>query len=94
MIVRVVTYGATSREAVDGWLAEREGEIREVGGLERVEFIRRDRPLRAGAIMYFESPAALRQYRRSRRYERLTESIETSWLEEDAPVRDRVFRVM
>lgn len=94
MIVRVVLYEATSRQDVRAWLDEHATELEGVHGLNRVEFIRRDHPPRAGAIMFFQSPEELRQYKASERYRWLRESIEENWGEGDGPFRDAVYRVL
>lgn len=94
MIARVVTYGATSRDAVRRWHREHGSKVEAAHGLVRVDFIRRDSPPRAGAIMYFESPEDLRQYRNSRLYEWLREKIDDEWVDGSQPVRELVFRVM
>lgn len=94
MIVRVVLYEATSRQDVRTWLDEHAAELDRVPGLDRVEFIGDGDPARAGAVMYFESPEELRQYKASERYRWLRESIEDSWGEGDGPIRDAVYRVL
>lgn len=94
MIVRIVTYGARSLEAVREWLEERADDVESVPGLERVAFVREATPPRAGAIMYFESADDLRQYKESRRFEWLQESIREDWATDAEPVQDIVYRVM
>lgn len=94
MIVRIVTYGVESMEAVEQWHRNRADEVEEVTGLERVDFIRKDTKSRAGAIMYFESAADLQHYKSSQRLEWLRETIREDWAAGTQPAQDAVYRVM
>ena len=94
MIVRVVTYGVESRDAIRKWHRQHWSKVEAVHGLVRVDYIRGGTPPRAGAIMYFESPEDLRQYRDSRLYDWLRDGILDGRVDEARPVRDEVYRVM
>lgn len=94
MIVRVVIYEANSMDALAQWHQDRADQLKEVLGLKRIHFIRKDTKSLAGAIMYFESPEDLRVYKNSQRYEWLQESMQEAWAAEVKPVRDSVYRVL
>lgn len=94
MVVHVLIYEANSMEAVEQWHRDRADDIDRVLGLKRVHFIRKNTNSLAGAIMYFESPEDLRQYKTSERFEWLQESIREMWATGPEPVQNEVYRVM
>lgn len=94
MVVHVLIYEAISMEAVEQWHRDRADDIDKVLGLKRVEFIQKDTKSLAGAIMYFESPEDLRQYKVSDRFGWLQESIREEWAADADPIQDVVYRVM
>lgn len=94
MVVRVVTFDAASLDRFDEWVESRSAALECVVGLQRVEFVRRNDPPRAGVIMYFQSPEDLRQYQNSRWYESEVSDSGKLRVAEAPSVKEQVYRVV
>lgn len=94
MVVRIVTYGAESREAARDWVREHADTLRDVPGIEQVIFMHSMVPPQVGAVMVFESDDALARYKTTGPFERLVDSLQQAWADGDEPVRDEAYWVM
>lgn len=91
MVVRLLTYRAGSREEAEAWAREQAGALRAVPGLERVSFVYRREPPRAGALLVFASDDALARYREEGVHERIVGSL---WDDAHHPIREETYRVI
>lgn len=94
MVVRIVTYGAESREAAEKWVREHADTLRDAPGIEQVIFMHSRVPPQVGAVMVFDSDDALARYKTTGPFERLVESLQQAWADGDGPVRDEAYWVM
>lgn len=91
MVVRILTYGAESREAAEDWIREHADTVRDVPGIERVVFMQSMVPPQVGAVMVFESDDALARYETTGPHERLVESLQQVRVDGDGLVRDEAY---
>lgn len=94
MVVRIVTYGAASREAAEDWVREYADTVRDAPGIEEVVFMHSMVPPQIGAVMVFESDEALARYRTTAPFERLVESLQEVCADGDELVGDGAHWIM
>lgn len=95
MLIRIVTYRARPGSDPGRWLEEHGEETRRIPGAGRtVYFQSTDDPSLFGAVMYFHTLEDLERYRRSEVHHRLVESLKERWMDDGAPVDERVLRVL
>lgn len=93
-VVRIVTYGAESREAAQQWVREHADEFREAPGVKQVTFIHSKDPARVGAVMVFASADALVRYKETGPNRWLVDSLRHAWADESQQVHEKAYRVM